>query len=309
MKNDKGDGQINVRVVDDNGLLLPPILPARARKLVKSNEAFFISNHPPAIRLAHRAELLKRWRRIDMKIQSFTDYFKEEKDIFVQNISGGVISLLFGAGHDQEYFSLKPTIDPVVLTNHIPFDKIKKSTDFRKMVTAEEPRMRVLTQEEYDKYYDTKQNVVGKKADQLKREAEVERSKFQSRTEKISDKAPDPIHTVVSDGQHLGERKIVSPLEIAPEGEIVNPRILGICQKVSKQIPQAEWPAAGALLQELKIVAETNELTIDDYEHIRARVGYKTVKKWAQQQQANLVDEDEPEATSPPDSDGVGASV
>ena len=59
--------------------------------------------------------------------------------------------MTFGSGKDQEPFTLKNITDPIVLTNHIPFDKIKESTDFRKMVTADPPRMLVSDKEEYDK--------------------------------------------------------------------------------------------------------------------------------------------------------------
>lgn len=230
-----------------------------------------------------------------MKVESFTEFFREEKDIYIQNISGCVISMIFGSGKEQEYFSLKNISDPVVLTNHIPFSKIKESTDFRKMVTADPPRVLILDKAEYDKYYTVKQDAAGKSADLLKREAEKERTQFQQRTEKVDDKSPAPIHKVIEDGKLPGEKKIVQPLDIVTEGEEINPRILGICQKVSRQIPQNEWPNATTILTELKVVAETQKMAVEDFDYIRANVPYKSVRKWATNEQQELVASELPE--------------
>jgi len=225
-----------------------------------------------------------------MKVPSFTEFFREEKDIYIQNVSGGIVSMIFGSGDDQEYFSLKMSRDPIVLTNNIAFAKVKQSSDFRKMIMANPPRILLLSQEEFEAYYKEKQKHSGKSSEELKREAEIEEQRYMLRQDREQAAAPAPIHKVVKDGKRFGEKKEVVANEIVDEGEVINPRILGICQKVSKQIPQNEWPDASVLLADLKLVAETQSLQIEDFDYIRANVGYKAVRKWATEQQKKLVE-------------------
>jgi len=271
-----------VIVVDKDGTFLLSTNPAKARKLLKSKAAVLIQKHPPAIKLKRKVDSPDVRRRNKMQIPSFTKFFSKEKDIYIQNVSGGVVSMVFGTGEHQEPYTLQNSRDPVILTNFIPFAKIKESTDFRKMATNVPPRIAVLTEKEYEAYYARKQNITGKSDEELKREAEQARITFQNRQNKVDEAPPAPIHKVVEDGKYQGEKKRVEPLEIILEGETINPRLLGVCQKVSREIPQDKWPPAIQVLEELQTIADTVALSSEDLDYIRANVPFKTVRKWAQ---------------------------
>ena len=133
-----------VRVQDAAGNQLTPCLPARARILVREHSAVWITNDPPTIRLTSDRSISMQPQVQTKKttIVNWTEYFREEKDIFVQNIANAQISLSFetSPGHIQG-FLVPHTRDPFNLTQHIPFEAIKKSADFRRMLNRRPPAL------------------------------------------------------------------------------------------------------------------------------------------------------------------------
>lgn len=281
------DGQAKrngVIVFDHTGAVLLPTCPAEARRLLKAGRATLIDRNPTTIRLRYDAE--ETTRRNQMKTVSFTNFFKEEKDVYIQNVSGSNISMSFGTGDEMEYFSLQSSRDPVNLTNHIPFAKIKASTDFRKFVNSEPPRILVLTEPEFKAYYKEKARLYQKPQEELERDAEVQRGKHQRHEFKEPVEPASPIHQVVKDGN----KRVAKPMDIVAEGETIHPRIIGICQGVSKQIPEAQWTPAAKVLAELQTLADSQTLAVEDYDYVQAHVAYRVVRKWAQEMQKRLVD-------------------
>jgi hypothetical protein len=236
-------------------------------------------------------------------VRNFTEYFKDDRDVFVQNISNAQVSCEFPIGNNQtEGFLFPPSRDPINLTQHIPFDAIKRSLDFRKHLGRRPPVLQLLTEEEYDGYFaksaksrgmtDAKGEPDVDAAIDAAEERRMRRAGRDTR-EFVTDRAPDPIHTVIESGSGpggvpmgLGERQRVAPIETVTEDEIINPRVLHLCNQVKAEIPEEERMPAAELLQGLQ---DLPSLRLDDYEYIRAHAFYKTVKKWARQEASRLV--------------------
>lgn len=238
--------------------------------------------------------------------RNFTEYFKEERDVYVQNLANSQVSCDFPVGHNRtEGFLFPYNRDPINLTQHIPFEAIKQSMDFRKMLSRRPPALQLLTQEEFEAYYSKKANSMGLKDTDGKPDIDAaidtteekrRRTADRNLREKVADRTPDPIHEVVESGTgpggipRFGERQRVAPHEMVTEDEIINPRILHLCNQVKNEIPEEERMPAKELLEELQSIPD---LRLDDLEHIRAHGYYKSVKKWAKQQMTKLVEQEE----------------
>lgn len=227
---------------------------------------------------AHQSKTIVNW----------TSYFSSEKDVYVQNVSQGQVSLSFEVSPGNTQGVLVPRgRDPVNLTQHIPWSAIRASADFRKMLNRRPPALSLMTEEEYHDYYKKKavQAGHGDLATAID-EAEMKRSGVQNKTAIIPGPVNQPIHEVLSDGQRMGEKKEVRSAEMIGEDETIHPRVLNLCQQVSTQIPEAERMKAGVLLDELQTLE--GELKFDDYEYIRSHSTYRTVKNWAMAKAATL---------------------
>lgn len=206
---------------------------------------------------------------------NFTSYFKEEKDIYLQNVSNGQVSLQFGRGDDAMSFTMIRKRDPINLTNHIPFKKIAESTDFRKMLSRNPPILKIMTEAEYQEYYSVKSKVDKISVDEAIARAESTRSGY-----KEAAVAP-PKTTAPADDDTAAKTAAVE------EQEIINPRVIHLIhQATSKEIPEAERTSPTQLLQDLKDLE--GELKFDDLEYIQAHVATKTIKTWAMGRQKEI---------------------
>ena len=68
---------------------------------------------------------------------NFTEYFKEEHDVWVMCLIPGQVAINFevSPGH-QTVFCVPNTGDPYNLTQRFPWDAIKRSTDLRHFVAG-----------------------------------------------------------------------------------------------------------------------------------------------------------------------------
>jgi hypothetical protein len=225
-------------------------------------------------------------------IINWTEFFKEEKDIYVQNIANAQISLEFIISPGQtQGFTVPQTRDPFNLTQHIPWNAIKGSADFRRMLNRRPPALLLLTEAEFQEYYAKKAANSGKSAAQWQSEmdaAETRRQGIQNRTAIENIDKPKPIHEVTKQGTGLfgDAAKEVRSTDVATEDEIINPRVLHFCHQVNNQIPDAEKMKAHDLLNNLQTLE--GELKLDDYEYIRSHGHWKTVKTWAKTKAAAL---------------------
>jgi len=292
-----------ILVLDSEKRFLEYTKPPLARKYVKEGKAIVISKDPFAIQLLHSKPIDSiRRKRKEMAVRNFTEYFKEERDVYVQNMANAQVSVEFPINNNRtEGFTFPHSRDPVNLTQHIPFDAIKNSMDFRKMLSRRPPALQLLSQEEYEAYFAKRaksRGMVtsegGPDIDAAIDQAEERRRRTADRNmrEQVTSSAPAPIHEVIEKGtgpggaKHFGERERVAPTEIVAEDEVINPRVLHLCNQVKAEIEEEQRMPARELLEALEDIPE---LSLDDLEHIRAHGYYKSVKKWAKQRTAVLI--------------------
>jgi hypothetical protein len=202
---------------------------------------------------------------------NFTQYFKEEKDIYVQNVARGQVSLQFGKGDQTVSFTLVRKRDPIVLTNHVPFRMIAESIDFRKILNRQPAVIKLLTDKEYEDYYKAKAKVNKTTVDAAIAQAETER--LRAKNKPVETKAPDK-----EDAKEEADEDSAPKVE-----EVINGRVQHLCHQASASIPEADRMKPADLLAKLKDIAE--EFTVDDYEYILANTNNKTIHSWARQAQ------------------------
>lgn len=297
-----------VLVVDSERRFLEYTRPALARKYLREGKARVFSKNPFAIQLLH-SKPVTSIRRRKMAIKNFTDYFREERDVYIQNISNAQLSLEFNMGEGRvEGFTIPTIRDPVNLTQHLPFSAIKNSMDFRKLLSRRPPVLSLLSQKEYEAFFARKAKARNlftadgePDVDAAIDIAEEKRRRTSDKNlrESITDRKPDPIHEVTESGTgpggaaRFGERQRVSASEMVSEDEIINPRVLHLCNQVKAEVEDHERMSASDLLEALQ---EVPNLGVEDYEHVRAHGFYKSVKKWAKMETAKIIqaqDEDD----------------
>lgn len=210
--------------------------------------------------------------RTVMTVSNFTKYFEAEKDVYIQNVSNGNVSLQFGSGDQVVTFSLQRKRDPINLTNHVPFDLIKKSMDFRKIINRPIPVVKLLSEEEYAEWYQTRAAQEGVSIDEAISKAETAR--IEARTKVLGDTMPSTA-AAAADSDETED----AGTHAASEEDLVNPRCLYLTHQGSNAIPKDQRMAAPELLQELKDLEE--ELTVEDFDYVISHISYDTVKKWA----------------------------
>ena len=211
-------------------------------------------------------------------ITNFLEFFKQERDIYVQNVSTGQVSMQFGIGDNAMSFTLPRKRDPIVLTNHIPFKDIQSSTDFRKLLNRQPAIIRILDDKEFTKYYSDKAKLEKTTVEAAVAKAESERAKARQTVAA-------PVTTAPKDSEHTEEE-----VEMVTADQIVHPRIIHLCHQASDIIPAGERMKPTDLLTELKTIAD--ELKHDDYEYILANTKIKTIHTWAKSQQKTLAEQD-----------------
>lgn len=248
-----------------------------------------------------------------MGVSNYTEFFKEEKDIYVQNVANAQVSIEFNLGNGQlEGYTFPPTRDPVNLTQEIPFNVIKQSMDFRKMLARRPPALQMLSAEEYEAYFTKKAHQRGlKSVDEAIEEAAERRMNLKDRSRKTTEATPEPIHEVTEQGSGpggmpmFGEKQRVTSTAPVSEEEVLNPKVLHYCNQVKAELEENERMPAQELLESLQSIPN---MKLDDYEYIRAHGYYRTVKKWAKNEMAALMTAEE-EAEGLDDEEGVQATA
>lgn len=69
--------------------------------------------------------------------------------------------------------------------------------------------------------------------------------------------------------------------------QLINPRVLYLCQQVSMQLPANQRMAADEFWRQLRSLESA--LKIEDFQYIESNGTYKTVKKWARECQQKLI--------------------
>lgn len=212
------------------------------------------------------------------QITSFTDYFKEERDIYVQNISSYNVVVNFDMGGGQSMsHTFMPTRDPVNLTQYIPFKSIASSSEFRKMVNRRPAVLRLMSHDDYIAYY-TRQ-AESKSLRNVDEAIEAAADRYAHRFDLADKTSPD------EEPEQPTERKRDTKGAPLSEEEVINPRILNLCLQVHPSVNENEKMSAQDMLTELEVLS--GQLKFDDWDYVCSHGWYKSVKNYAKQQRDN----------------------
>jgi len=288
--------------MDAAGTFLERTNSSAARKLLKENKATIHSKDPFTIRLTYIIE--NPQRKKTMAILNHTEYFKTERNVYIQNLSSAQISLSFPIEQGMhEPFLLPNMRDPINLTQYFPFDVIKRSMDLRKLLARRPPVLQLLDDEEYVAYFTKKAVSKGLSTPDGKPNIDAAISVAEDQRARLSNKGafttstvPKPLPGVVeSDGSgpngeaRFGERNRVRGEEVSMD-EIIKGRVLHLMAQVNPELPEEQRMPAMQLIQELEDIPD---MAIEDWECVRAQGYYKSAKTLAKKKIQDLVDAQE----------------
>jgi len=197
-------------------------------------------------------------------LTELTKYFSEEKDVYVQNVSNGIVSLAFGEKLEVGY-SLPAGPNPICLTSQVPFKLIKESVIFRKALLRKPPFVRLLSYEEYTQFFERKAKVVEKSPEQLIEDAELKQQKF---ADKVMDDEPTETPPVSS------------ATEPETLDEVLTPRVIQLVNNLNQ--PSEEEGGIKISIPDIVEELDTLQLKYEDLEYVRSMGRFRTVKKWAE---------------------------
>lgn len=284
------DGGKQVLVTDPAGHFLDSTHPGKARILLRKGKAEMISIQPPMIRL-NRIVNVDRGGIAMKKIlrkQDLHKYFKEQEEIIVQNISGGVVCLTIYHPNTtlEEHMRIENNRYPIILTDKFPKDWLTASTDLRHMLTRNPPTLHLLTRDEYDGLLSTIAKQTKKTVEEVKETIAVAIDQAQDQTPAAKD-APD-----LDEIEHRQK-----DLDIPGESNEVSSRVLQISSQCASDLPEDRRMTADAALTELDVL----NLNLVDLNYLAANP-YKTIRVWAQQQLNAML-------STPPEEPKVESSV
>lgn len=285
--------EFQVTVLDQEQRFLEYTHPAVARRLLREGSASIWTKHPFAIKLNKVVKQPNYQGSNQMQIPSFTQFFRDEREIYVQNVADAQVSVTFevATGHVESYL-FADTRDPVNLTTYFPFAVVKNSMDLRKMLQRKPAALKMLSEEEYKAYYAdrakrsnlTTVDAKGKKipdVDAAIQRAEEERQGVLQRMP-ITDERPKPIKDLKSEDDSPDDDDD-SPVPVRgrnlqPE-DLINPRILHLCNQVKGELTDQEKMPANQLLEELHKLEP--KLVATDWEYVANHGHYKSVRNFA----------------------------
>ncbi len=252
---------------------------ARARILVKSGKAIIFNTNPFTIKLKgeQRVNEMKKGmakRQIE-SIKNFTEYFKVEKDVYVQNRSRTQVSMQFGIMPNISSILIPMTRKPFNMSQHVPFKDLKDSVDLRKMCNRRPAVIVLMEEEEYEAYYEKLASENGTSADEEIIKAHEEQLNLMNRIKPVD--TPAPKKKVQNDGNDDDDDNVM-PATPRPE-------IVGLVVDSSEEAGDDRIKAPD-LLERLKLMKE--ELTNADLDFLASNVTYMTVKKWVTKQLSQI---------------------
>lgn len=259
-----------IPVLDKNNRFISSTNPAKARILIKKGKALVFNKNPFMIKLleGERYTEMEKITQRKNHYNNFTKYFSEEREVFIQNVGGTQISLQFKNGQSEEHLTIPNTRKPYNLTSHLPFDAIKYSTDFRKILMRR-PQVLVLVEEDdFLKYYETLAESKGTSIEEEIDEAEHIMYNLMARVK-------DP--SILSSKQTKSYEDALENLEKPKE---LNPRITGLCAMATPDMKD-ERISEFDFVEELKALGP--DLSMDDWTFVQANGIYNKVRNLASQ--------------------------
>lgn len=265
----------NITVLDSNNCFLSYTTPAKARKLLKAGKVSVFNQDPFTIKMKGDGEttMVKKTVKKGFSgsvLTSFSTFFSEEKDIYIQNLGSTNISLEFRGMAGNIYVSIPKTRKPMNLTQYVPFQVLAESPDFRRLVNRNPPIIRLMTEEEYVAYYEDL-------ASKYNTTIEEEIRKANDILESLMLKKKPALQELQAEMQQKIEAKEKELTKI----EEPNSRVVGLCARADKDNGDSRL-SEREFLEELEMLEGT--LTANDYEFLMSKGSYKNIKKYAQKQ-------------------------
>jgi len=261
-----------VLVLDSDKKALSYTSSAKARILLGKNKALVYHKDPFVIQLTkgESEEQMQSSRSNEGSyVVNFTEYFKDTHEVYVQNLGSTQISLSFGTKDNAYYHVVPATRRPYNLTQYIPFELIKISQDFRRIVNRRPPILNLITEEECTKYYEklsesngtTVEDEMGKVSDMINRL--VDHIVPSNAGEKL------PERLRIESENILEKRK--AALEQNPQ---THPRAVGLCA-LAHEDQGSSRISAGDFIEELERLSDI--FTVNDWKFVMTNSPYKTV--------------------------------
>lgn len=233
-------------------------------------------------------------------ITNFTELFREEQDIYVKKLVPGQVSIGFrvGPSGESDSYCVKSG-DPECLTDRIPFEAVKHSSDLRTLANPRRvkngfkpPAIAVMTYDEAVKHFEKKAKRRGLWT-------------TDENGNKVPDVAAAQAPRIVATDEHTPRTKITpSKQKEEPEGlkqlgkegkiKIVNPinsRVQQMLHELNLAEDENERMLADDLIEEFEAMGD--ELNRATLKHISQDGYYATVKRWADARIDELDGDDE----------------
>jgi len=207
-------------------------------------------------------------------ITNFTEYFRKERDVFVQNRSNTQVSMQFEAEGRSESVLIPRGKKPLNLTQLVSFKMIKESLDLRKLVNRRPPVLVLLSEEQYIEHYQKLADSNGITLEEAMDNAHQYQSDLQNKR---------AFTKPVADSRKTLDQEAETRADEPPDPQDkVSPRVTGLCANVGDDVAEKDRMKAGAMLEEIKELNTYDKgLTRGDLEFLLGRGYYASVKKWA----------------------------
>lgn len=265
----------NIPVLDQDNCFKSYTTPAKARLLLKSGKMSVFKKDPFILKMNGETEvrMTRNKQRAALTgglITNFTKYFAEEKEVYIQNLTSGNISLEIKGMSDPIYVSIPKTRLPINLSQFVPFDQLKGSTDFRRMASRDPAALRLMTEDEYFEYYEKRAKSNGTSLEKEIRYAQNLQDRLMNRVKPATDEL-----------QRAMDQKLAENIDNLENPEEPHPKVIGLCAQADEN-QGAMRITAREFLDELETIE--NDLKNEDWEFVSSRGVYKTVKAFALKQ-------------------------
>lgn len=314
-----------ILVVDADRQFVEYVPPAVARRALRDGCVSVFRKQPFSIQLPPGVDRCPRTfakaRRARKKgitmasnsIKNYTEYFKEERDVWVKATYPGQVSLQFqaGPGSDPIGVVVPFTGDPVRLTDEVPFEAIKRSTDLRKLCNPRRANngglkpaaLVLLTEEDVQAHYAKKAKRKGlfikdalgnvqKDPDTGEPIPDIEAAS----QPKITEPATTTPSSQIPQGTTKSEQAMDAHSDVANVGkegsiqmaEAIEPSVLNLIHEINTAESEKDRPLADDVLDHFEALFEQGALNEETLNHILAMGHYKTVKTWASERLSEL---------------------
>lgn len=274
----------DVVVLDQIGQIISKTKPAMARKLLKNKEAEIVFADPFVIKLTKNANMQQfGGNKMGLPVNIHGLLSKGEQPLYLQNVSGGIVSIEFRYENQIIPFRLANVREPICITDAIPWNVIKNDYKFRELLNREnvgKPKwVTIMTQPEYDAYLERRSEILNQSKEELVNRSTTAHGELNNK--------PDVSTTPEERKDNL--RDEVKDKDILLDDiEIINPKLLGTCQRLHPESDSKIDPIDALDMFE----SMADSFTENDFNYIISHSYNDIIKKWALKKQ--LTEEEAP---------------